>query len=313
VALALSDHGRKYYGGPIRLIVSQYYDLSTTAGGSDAALVQEQALADQIYSDTNSNYFNWMLLAYAKLEMPLYTWSSRMSDPFAVPSDGLLGDPKRYAQTFGQLRADSRRTPPPPGPPTIVFVDGRAEITAVSRTIQRGMWLNLADYALAAGLVRSVSYIRTGEREFSTPSLRIGRLSLVPAARFALTPVGLETGVDVRFIGVRSLTHVDVRSTETATGERLWGAGFEVRPRLRDSWAPQFRADVFQRRGDPITLWAGPRRLGARVEAGAQGPLRIGGHVVDVGVRAGYKTRGYLVDAPERRTLLAGVSMGFRF
>ena len=175
------------------------------------------------------------------------------------------------------------------------------------------MWLNIADYALVSGFIRSIGYIRTGERNTMNPALRIGGVSFVPAARFSMTPVGLETAFNVRIPGAQRLFGLEVRATETVTGERLWGAGFEMRSRRSEKWAPLIRADLFQRRGDPITLWAGPRSTGARLEVGASGPLRIGGHLFDVGVRAGYKTPGYLFDAPERRTILGGVSIGVRF
>ena len=33
----------------------------------------------------------------------------------------------------------------------------------------------------------------------------------------------------------------------------------------------------------------------------------------DIGFRIGYKTRGFLADAPERQTLLGGVSFGMVF
>lgn len=294
------------------LFASRYDDLSVTTGGSAGAFVQEQILTDQIYSQADSDYFDWILLLYAKLEMPLYTWASTMKGPFREPLDQGMPDPSRYAELFGLLRAEARKTSPNESRPTIVVTPPSEEIAAVSRTIDRWMWLNMADAALATALVRSVDYIRTGERERLNPVLRIGGVSLVPGARFSLTPVGLETAVHVRFIG-RRRSHVELRSTETASGERLWGAGLQIQPAVRDKWALRFRGDVFQRRGDRVRLWAGPRRTGARVEVGAHGPLRIGRDRVDVGLRVGWKTRGYLVDAPEPRTVLAGVSMAVRF
>ena len=298
-----------YTGGSMQVddfaFRSRFHDLSMIVGGGEAARVQEEILLDQVYSQDTTGYFNWIQLLYAKLELPLYTWASDLTS-----STPRHGDPLQFAQIFGSLRAEARR-PPVPRPP---FLDTyEEEIAAVSRTVERGMWLNLADYGLVAAAIRSVQYIRHGERVSRSPALRIGSLSLVPAVNFTLTPLGTETGIAVRVITARHLSRIELRATDTASRERLWAVGFELRPRRLAGLAPKMRVDLFERRGDPQTLWRGAKKLGWRLEAGAEKPFRFGDRIVEAGVRVGYKTAGYLVDAPERKTLLAGISMAFRF
>jgi hypothetical protein len=275
-------------------------------------LAQEQLLLRQIYSRTETDYFNWVLLVYSRLQMPLYAWADfggRLKDV-----DGMGGDPRAYALMFSYVRLHTHLTyPSEPGQPaTSSIPDPGAEWDKAFNSIKRNMWLNLADYGLAAGLTRSIQYVRSGDRTADVPALQIGRWGVVPGARYTLTPIGPETAVDVRIFGAEHLSHVSVRSVATVTGKRAWGAGVEITPRGLPRWRPEARLDLFQRAGDPELAPGILPGLGARIEAGARGPLHLGGGA-ELGFRVGYKTRGYAAGGPERRTLLAGIALGVQF
>jgi len=275
-------------------------ELSAIAGGAEGARVQALDLLDTIYSGGTTNYFNWLLLADAKLEMPFYTWTDK-SPPY------VLGDPGQFAQEFGFTRAAMRFRP---GAAGVNFVPAEAEQSAAWRTLRHGMWLNLADYSLVAAVIQTVQYVRTGNRNTSVPALRRGSLGIVPALHFLMTSQGFERGADVHLISDRTLTRVDVRWTDAPTGEHLWAGGIGSRARGA-RWQPQFRADIFERTAGPFERLQ-EHHVGVRIEAGARMPLHYR-RPFDIGFRIGYKTRGFLADAPERQTLLGGVSFGMVF
>jgi hypothetical protein len=275
-------------------------ELGVIAGGAEAARVQEDMLLDNIYSGRSTNYFNWLLLADAKLEMPLYTWTDQ-----GPPAP--LGDPGQFADEFGVMRAWMRFRPTSP---CLCILDTRADAAAAWQTMRRGMWLNLVDYSLAAAIVQTVNYVRTGKRETSVPALRRGSWAFVPALHFSMTSQGFERSVDVRVISRRTVSHSVLRWTDVPSGVRLWGVGTDIRAHRTSGWQPQVRADVFQRTAGAVDSSSG---VGMRVEAGARFPLHTGRHPTEVGFRIGYKTRGYLIDAPEHRTLLGGALLAVTF
>jgi hypothetical protein len=281
---------------------SELNELSVIAGGAEAAGVQEDVLLDTIYSGRSTNYFNWLLLADTKLEMPLYTWTDKGPPHYPV------GDPGQFADEFGYIRALARFRPTAPG---LYVVPTLPDRDAAWRTIRHGMWLNLADCSLAAAIVQTVKYVRTGNRETSVPALRRGLWAFVPALHFAMTSQGFERAVELRVVSRRTVSHSVLRWTDVPSGERLWATAIELRAWRASGWQPQVRADVFERTAGPVDWSAGG--VGARVEAGARLPLHPGRRPIDVGFRVGYKTRGYLIDAPERRTLLGGLSLAVTF
>jgi hypothetical protein len=240
-------------------------------------LAQEQLLLRQIYSRTETDYFNWVLLVYSRLQMPLYAWADfggRLKDV-----DGMGGDPRAYALMFSYVRLHTHLTyPSEPGQPaTSSIPDPGAEWDKAFNSIKRNMWLNLADYGLAAGLTRSIQYVRSGDRTADVPALQIGRWGVVPGARYTLTPIGPETAVDVRIFGAEHLSHVSVRSVATVTGKRAWGAGVEITPRGLPRWRPEARLDLFQRAGDPSSPPASCPVLGRASRQGRGGPYTWAG------------------------------------
>ena len=116
-------------------------------------------MTDQIYEENVSNYLNWLVVLYAKLGMPLYTWASDMSNPWPTSPDA-LGDPNQFARGFGARRAFVRlmeeRIASHFESPVLVVIDPDDEIVRTGKAIDRRMWLNLADRSLAAAFVRSI-------------------------------------------------------------------------------------------------------------------------------------------------------------
>jgi hypothetical protein len=63
--------------------------------------------------------------------------------------------------------------------------------------------------------------------------------------------------------------------------------------------------DVWERPGNEST--------GFRIEAGLRGALRTGFQPFETAFRVGYKSEGYLADAPYRAMLLASISTTIQF
>jgi hypothetical protein len=160
-------------------------------------------------------------------------------------------------------------------------------------------------------VIRSLQYIASGERVTANPALKIGRFQFLPGARFGLTSVGLETAVTTRVLSARRLIRAEVRWIETPAGRHLWAAAIAGTPRMTVALAPTFRADVFQRARD--RFGSTDDGLGVRIEAGLEKPISRVGRLADIGVRLGYKSKGYLVDAPYKAAMLGGVRVSVRF
>ena len=181
------------------------------------------------------------------------------------------------------------------------------EYPAVAAGLRRGM----ADYTLAVGMIRTVQYVVGGVRVTKNPALEIAGLSILPGARYALTPLGPEKAITTRIVGTRRQIRSEVRWLDMPSGRRLWSGGVDVSPRRAERLSPRLRADLFERSLDSYGIR--PDRFGFRVEVGAQKRLSVGGRAVDAGLRVGYKTSGYVIDAPMKATMLGGISLAFPF
>jgi hypothetical protein len=261
--------------------------LAVLGGGEQGSTLTKQRLADQIYQRDATGYFDWMLVAYASLDYPIYAWSD-LSGHIEAAFERGPGDFLQYAEFMTFLG-------PNPG----------AEAQARNEDrLRRGAWLNLADYSLWQALIRVGQYVATGERRAENATVRIGALRLVPSAYATLGSLGPERGAEVRFVASSLLTRLNVRYTTTPDEAGLWGAGAVVRSRDPRRLRPEGNVDVWQRPG---------KGAGVRVEAGSTRTLTIAGHALDVSARIGYKTEGYLTDAPMRATVLAAFSLSTRF
>jgi hypothetical protein len=269
--------------------------LASVGGGEQAAHIQKDLLADQIYSRDRSGYFDWALLAYAQLEYPAYAWSDLTSSRIrAVSGDSVFefvaGDFSSYARL-------------------LAFIEGQGSddpdlIRNHANHLRRAAWLNLADYSLWAAVARVTGYVLTGERESSNPVLRLRSLRIVPGLYATLSSLGPEKGTSLRLITERYLAHVTIRWIDAPTGERFWGSGLSLRSRKRSRFAPELQTDVWQRPD------GGP---GIRVEAGGRGVLMIARHPIEASFRIGYKSEGYLVDAPQKAGALGAFGVAVKF
>lgn len=272
------------------LLVTPLDERSVFGGGEQGSRVAHDRLADKIYASERADYFDWVLLAYASLDFPAYAWTDLRPSHFSS-----------LDTLFNSGRADFSNY--------VLSVAGdywEPDLAAIDRhasEIRHSAWLNLADLALWSAVGRTAQYVATGERSTKGLVLPIGRYRIVPGAYASLATPGLERGVDVRVVGDGYLTHVNLRRTSLASGGR-WAAGLGVRPRLNAKLKPEGQLDLWQQ------LDAGP---GFRVEVGARGPLRTGSQPFTTSFRIGYKTKGYLADAPYRATLLASISTTIRF
>ena len=270
-------------------------------GGEQAAHVQEALLTERIYSRDRADYFDWVLLAYAQLDAPVYAAWDLDRRRFRDQSTLFAGDqPLGDFVVFALLLAEQQDRGGP-------LKGAASQMDLVRRNadrLRRAAWLNLADFALWAGVTRVAQYVITGERTSVNPTLSIGKWRLVPGAYSTLSSLGPEKGIDVRFVTTRYLPGLEVRWIDTPADTRLWAAGFTLRARNRPRFLPEVRTDLWQRPG---------RRAGLRLEAGGRGALTIARRVFDASFQVGYKSEGYLADAPMRAGLLGSFGVAVKF
>jgi len=265
--------------------------LAVLGGGEQASTLTKQRLADQIYRRDTAGYFDWMVLTYASLDYPVYAWTDL--------SRGIQqrdGDFRQYATEMTYL-----------SPPLQIGSRVTQRLEYHLRTedrLRHDAWLNLADFSLWQGVARVGRYVATGERRTTNGTLSIGGVRFVPSAYATLSSFGPERGADVRLVSSVLLTHLNVRRITTPMNESLWGTGVALRSRDPHRFLPEGNLDVWQRTG---------KEPGFRLEAGTTRTLTIAGRPMETSIRLGYKTEGYLLDAPQRATVLAAVTVSGRF
>ena len=266
--------------------------LPILGGGEQGAYTLKQTLTDKIYTADTANYFDWLVLGYAALDFPLYAWSD-LSPSSLTSFDAFFrtqqGDFRQYVLALDEIES------------------GEIKIRTVreyANGIRRDAWLNLADYALWAGFARVGAYVVTGSRRTTNPAIRIGAVRVVPGAHATLSSLGPEKGIDVRLLTSAYLSHLDARAITLPSGRHLWGSGVTMRSRDTRRFLPEARADVWQRPTE------GP---GFRFEAGARHEIPAFGGRLDASFHVGYKSDGYLADAPERAGILLSLSGTLRY
>jgi hypothetical protein len=284
-------------------MVTDYERLAIFGGGEQGSHVQQELLLDRIYSHDQANYFDWVLFAYAQLDAPVYAWwdlrRERLTDAaidiatspdFEGDRRAVLGDYGQFAISMTSIDANE--------------YSGTARVRRYADSLKRAVWMNLLDFSLWAGVARAADYVITGDRNVPIPVLKIGRLALVPGAYASLSSDGPEKGVRVRMVTSRYLPHVDVRWIDTVSNRRLWGIGAGLRTRSTARLGPELRTDLWQRDG---------KGAGFRLEVGARRQLTVGKHPLEASFRVGYKSEGYLSDAPLKAGPLASLGVGMRF
>lgn len=281
-------------------------EMSVVGGGEQGSGVLKERIVDKIYTSDRADYFDWVLAGYASLDFPAYAWTDLRPAHFSSPDRFWSSNPADFRNyVIAEHRAAGRAGPPDE---RFFIVDFPAfelnGFEGFARQIRRSAWLNLADFTVWSAIHRTARYAATGERSTANPAVTVGRVRIIPGAYASLSTVGLERGVDVRMLGSRYLTHLNVRHTSPPTGGSRWGLGLGLRSRTATVIRPEAQIDVWQRL---------EHRAGFRVEAGIRGPVRKSPQPFETAIRIGYKSEGYLSDAPYRATLLASVSTSIRF
>ncbi len=268
--------------------------LPVLGGGEQASTLTKQRLDDRIYQHDTGGYFDWMLVAYASLDYPIYAWTD-LSDHLG----GVAGDFRQYTNVVTSM-----------SPARVIRTGDHFSVAvfeAQSRNearLRHDAWLNLADFSLWQAFARVGRYVATGERRARNATLAVKGIRFVPSAYATLSSAGPERGVDVRIVGTSLLTRVNVRRVSTPSLESRWGTGIAVRSRDSRRFLPEASLDLWQRAG---------RHPGGRFELGTMHALRFAGRPWEASARVGYKTEGYLLDAPQRATILASVALSARF
>jgi hypothetical protein len=275
------------------------------AGGSEAGRVQADWLVDKIYSGDEVNYFDWLELIYASLDTPLYIWldlrPSRLRDFHSyldVNSPPL--DPRQYALEFALVGAEAKFGYVA-GPTDLPRFD---EVKAVATGFRRRAWLNIADFSLLSAIVRTFDFARTGIPTSSSPAITVGRCRFVPSGRFDFTPLGAESGIDVRFLLSKRTIRIGTGYLETPSQRRLWSESVEVVSRDRAHLGSEVLIEVWQREH---------QRLGVRGEVGLSKTIKRQRFPLIASFKAGFKTDGYSLGTPMRGGFLGSVGAGIHF
>jgi hypothetical protein len=266
--------------------------LAVVGGGEQGSDVLRGRLLDKIYSGDRADYFDWILLGYAAMDFPLYAWTDLRPSTFASQEAFMSRNPADFRHyVFSEAVIEGRN------------LDLRT-LDRYARSIRRSAWLNLADFSLWNAIARTARYVITGERTTANPAIRLGSIGVVPGAYATLGSIGLERGVDVRLISRSCLTHVNLRAMSVPARGSRWGAGIEIRSRSQDTLRPTIQVDAWQRlEGE----------AGFRLGTGLRRRLGRGAQPFETGFTIGYKSEGYLNDAPYRAGLLGSLSTTVRF
>jgi hypothetical protein len=266
--------------------------LAVSGGGEQSASALRRRLTDEIYSEESADYFAWVLLGYAALDFPTYAWSDLRPSYFESAEDWNRTPPadfRQYALTQGYIA----------GAPITI-----ERMRPYASRLRRSAWLNLADVALWSGVRQTARYVITGERALANPTLHLGGVRFIAGAYASLGSVGLERGVDVRFVQRSYLTRVNLRHVSLPAGGGRWGGAIAFQARQPVSLRPEGQIDVWKNPdGSP----------GLRIEAGLRRRFRHGAQPLESGFRVGYKSEGYLDDVPSRKGPLLAVFTTVRF
>ena len=266
--------------------------LGILGAGEQASLTLKQSLTDKIYSGDRADYFDWVLLGYAALDFPAYGFSDLRPTYFESLQQFFAagpGDFRQYAATLAVLD---------PAGFSLQTLQTHAD------SLRRDCWLNLVDYPLFAAVSRVATYVVTGDRRTAPPTLTLRRLRVVPGAHASLTTLGPAKGLDIRLVTSPYLYHVGAEVIRTPANNRLWAATLELRSRDTARLLPEVRLNVWQR---PMP------DAGFRLEAGVRRVIPRTGGRLEGSVHVGYKTEGYLADAPGRAGLLFAASAATRY
>ncbi len=286
-------------------LATDYETLAIFGGGEHGSHVQQELLLDRIYSRDRANYFDWVLFAYAQLDAPVYAWwdlrRERLTDEaidFAISPDfDAISDQRAMLGDYGQFAISMTRIE------TNGYQDG-GFVREYADRLRQAVWMNVIDFSLWAGVARVADYVITGKRDAPIPLLKVGRIGFVPGAYSNLSSDGPEKGVRLRMVTPRYLPHVEVRWIDSVSKRRLWGVGAGLRTRSTARFGPELRTDLWQRDG---------QGAGFRFEAGVRRQLTVGKRPLDASFRIGYKSEGYLADAPRKSGPLASFGVAMRF
>ena len=127
---------------------------------------------------------------------------------------------------------------------------------------------------------------------------------MVPGVHASLTAFGPARGLDIRLVTSPYLYHLGADVITTPANGHLLATALELRSRDLPRLLPEVRLNIWQRPtpGAGVRLEAGVRRAIPRAGGRLEGSLHVG-----------YKTEGYLADAPRRAGLLFSTSAAIRY
>ena len=296
--------------GPFRVVDPSRVTtaLGLAGGGVEAEFVQAQILWDRLYREERTSPEDCVSVMLGVIRNQIYMHQSlnRMTGDTTRDSQPSAGDPSNYVT---EMAAEGWA------------VRDAAGLSAWGPTmgvpLKRGLWLNLVDFRLWGQSWNLVKYVVTGKQALDPHWLSLGRVSLMPFARYVLTPVGPETQIGTAYSAGGTHGDVSVRWTqqpetpsirwtqppETFPPGRLVGIGLSWGIRTAHLIQPRLVVD----------LWR---------DAQQQTGTRIEGEVARRGwpssraslqVSLGAKTAGYVLGLPNDAGMYGQVGLRTRF
>jgi hypothetical protein len=270
--------------------------LSLVAGGEEGASVLEDNTLERLYGSHKTNYFDWVLLAYAKLDSATYALVDLRPRYFSSfpafdnPSDR-PGDFRQFAVQFAALKMTSQGA------------DGASieDTRKIGDKLRKNALLQLADFGLWASVFRVATYV-AGAEGSTPPAISIGPVRFVPKFYAALRPVGIERGISSIILLKEAVTSIRIGTIETPSGGSLPTYGMTV-TRPNAAFQARVSGDVWK---DSVS-----GRFRFRLETGIDRPVRP--RRVTWNGSVSYKTTGHLQGWPFRDGFSAAAGVGVVF
>jgi hypothetical protein len=275
-------------------VATPYRPLYDVASGEEGSRRLAESLLERLFAREDSNYFDWVLLGYAKLEYSAYALydltPSTIRSPDALFSDGY--DFRSYAIEFTQLKG--------------VGADGLQyrDFQNSARRLRRDAFLNMADLTLASALVRTWRYIRHGETIGRAPALSWQGVTVTGGAFASLAAEGPERGLNALAVTQRLLVRSQISHIDAYGADDLWAWALSSRWRSEHGLAPRLSLEMRQAQ-TPFEWGPDDRRAHKdgetiRIGLGASGVFLPRSRPVNWDIDVSYKTRGYLPGTPTR-------------
>jgi hypothetical protein len=259
------------------------FDLGMESSGLEAVWLLKDRVETRVLRQGGIRFGDAVTLLVASTHTPVYALTGVAPD--AVRNVGLApqGDIGNYVYQLNELR----------------WRAGNPDSGDLRAAVRAKCMLNLIDFGLWTDVAGVWTWLTRGDESRANSWLRIGRVGLIPALRYSLTPIGPEFSVrsHVRVGHTRASAYV--RWSEPIGIARQKGAGVTYLAPASHGLEPTIRFDAWSH-----TLNGGGVRGEVSVATTGWPSRRIG-----VSVAVGAKSSGYLEGYPLARSMYGVVGL----